>query len=145
MRIIYSDQEIDELVNEVKYLPDNWHEVLMDKERLIVRGINGNDFIIIFRPPATPDDNFSVGLGLCIKSIRPPFLLRRYNGEGNTHTNYIEGNEVGIFHVHYTTEKYQHLSQKNEHYAEETDRYTDVHGALQCLIQDANFRQSPSF
>ena len=48
MGIIYSDQEIDELVNEVKYLPDNWHEVLMDKERLIVRGINGNDFIIIF-------------------------------------------------------------------------------------------------
>ena len=66
MRIIYSDQEIDELVNEVKYLPDNWHEVLMDKERLIVRGINGNDFIIIFRPPAIPDNNFSVGLGLCI-------------------------------------------------------------------------------
>ena len=70
---------------------------------------------------------------------------RRYNGEGNTHTNYIEGNEVGIFHIHYTTERYQHLSQKNEHYAEETDCYTDVHGALQCLIQDANFRQSPSF
>ncbi|MDE0397110.1 MAG: hypothetical protein OXL96_04825 [Candidatus Poribacteria bacterium] len=43
------------------------------------------------------------------------------------------------YHIHFATERYQERGYDEETYAEETDRYNNLEGALQCLIQDANF------
>ena len=39
----------------------------------------------------------------------------------------------------FATERYQERGYDEDTYAEETDRYNNLEGALQCLIQDANF------
>ena len=39
----------------------------------------------------------------------------------------------------YATERYQKIGFDEDTFAEETNRYSDFEGAIQCLIQDANF------
>ena len=52
----------------------------------------------------------------------------------------IEGEMVTGFHIHIATERYQR--EKNVFgYAQSTTRYSDVNGALQCLLSDANFEE----
>ena len=66
------------------------------------------------------------------------FRLKRYNGN-HEHSNTIEDEKVNGFHIHTATERYQVNSVREEDYAELTQRYTDVNGALKCLFADANF------
>ena len=47
------------------------------------------------------------------------------------------------FHIHTATERYQEAGYAEEHYAEPTDRYADLSGAIQCLIQDCAFELPP--
>ena len=47
------------------------------------------------------------------------------------------------FHIHLATERYQEIGAREDTFAEPTDRYSDIEGALACLIADANFDMSP--
>ena len=67
------------------------------------------------------------------------FRLLRYNGRSHPHTNTIEGDRFYDFHIHKATERYQKKGQKEESYAEVTDRYRDLDGASICMIKDAEF------
>ncbi len=82
---------------------------------------------------------FSVILGVIHPLTTKVFRLRRYNGKTNPHTNRIERNEVSGFHIHEATERYQKRRQNEDAYAVETIRYSDIEGAVACLIVDANF------
>lgn len=66
--------------------------------------------------------------------------LCRYNGSDHPHANPIEhrGKSFQGFHIHRATERYITAGLKAEHYAEPTDRYKDLAGALAALIQDCN-------
>ena len=143
MEITYTDQEIAELIQERKILPDDWRTQLYQNESLIVSGDARSTFrIIISRNPAIPLD-FSVILAVLVPQSNKTFRLRRYNGWTNPHTNRIEGNEVHGFHIHFATERYQLRGQKEDSYAKETDRYSNFDGAVECLIEDANFELPP--
>lgn len=90
--------------------------------------------------------DFSVILTVIVPSSNRNFRLRRYNGWTNPHINRIERierEEVDGFHIHFATERYQRRGQNEDAYAEQTDRYSDFDGALQCLIDDANFEEPP--
>ena len=145
MEITYSDREIAELIQERKVLPDGWRAKLLSpknkKQELFVTGDNENKFRIIARQSNSIPLDFSVILTVIVPSSNQNFRLRRYNGWTNPHINRIEREEVDGFHIHFATERYQRRGQKEDSYAEQTDRYSDFDGALQCLIDDANFEE----
>ena len=63
--------------------------------------------------------------------------LRRYNGQ-HPHRNRIEGDQFYGFHIHEITERYQLSGHKGDSYAQATERYATLEGAVECLIQDCN-------
>ena len=66
------------------------------------------------------------------------FKLQRYNGKSHEHTNKLEGDKFYNFHIHFATQRYQDVGQKEESYAKVTDRYSDIQKALKCLLKDCN-------
>lgn len=151
MSIIYSDQDIAALIQERKSLPDDWRSEFVTnlkrrhKERhLEVIGDEENEFRIIIRENQVNQSDFSVILAFCIPESSRNFRLLRYNGKSHEHTNLIEKVKFQGFHIHFATERYQQIGQSEDFYAEPTNRYSDVNGALQCLIVDANFEEPPT-
>jgi hypothetical protein len=100
----------------------------------------GNDatkFALYTRQSTMARDNFSCGLrwlGPGGESV----TLVRYNGPAHPHRNAIEGNRfVNQCHIHRATARYiARQDGQDEGYAEVTDRYTDLKGALRCLLLD---------
>ena len=146
MGAILSDNDITGLLAEKKPLPDDYRAKIQirpkrgHKEReLDVKGDNGNDFRIILRQSLINTLDFSV-----ILVYRPPksnqlFRLRRYNGKSHEHTNPIEGKTFYDFHIHEATERYQEIGAREDTYAQPTNRFSDLHQALSCVIKDCGF------
>lgn len=116
-----TDQQIEILINEPKVLPSNYREDLKCKDKtghkgveLNIIGKNGSQFRLILRQ-------------------------KRYNGRHGEHTNIIEKETFGAFHIHLATERYQSLGAKEDAYAEATDRYDNIHTALGCMLKDCQF------
>jgi hypothetical protein len=143
---ILSDQDIQLLVNQKKTLPPDYRAKIQarpkrgHKEReLDIKGENGSDFRIILRQSIVNPLDFSIILG-----YRPPqtsilFRLVRYNGKSHEHTNLIEGSTFYDYHIHKATERYQQIGAREDSYAEPTNRFSDFHQAISCLINDCGF------
>jgi len=147
MAVKYTDQEIEELIQERKPLPEGWRNQFVtrikrsDKEKhLDLTGNAGNKFRIIIRQSQFNESSFSVVLGVHVPLLNQLFRLRRYNGNNHTHTNEIEKVTVQGFHIHFATARYQRRGLREDDYAEATNRYKDVDGAFECLIADANLK-----
>jgi len=141
----FSDQEITSLLGEKKPLPDDWQKRTKmrpkrgHKERdLEIDGISGGRYRLILRESEVNPLAFSVILAVYLPGTSTLFRLRRYNGKGHEHTNLIEGETFYDFHIHTATERYQELGAREDAYAEPTERFSDLRGAVRCLIQDAN-------
>lgn len=67
------------------------------------------------------------------------FRLRRHNGKSHEHTNKLEGTKSYDYHIYMATERYQEIAEKEDDFAEPTDRYQNFQKALQCMFEDANF------
>jgi hypothetical protein len=107
-----------------------------------VAGANGHAFRVIIRQSARNPIDFTVILAYLPKDSNRLFHLRRCNGKSHEHTNRLERNSFYGFHVHMATERYQVDGGKEDAYAEPTDRYSDLGGAIDCLVGDGGFRQS---
>ena len=149
MAVEYSDEEIEGLVKERKPLPPDYRKRIElrpkrgHKEReLDVVGANGNEFRLILRQSASNPIDFSIILAYCPKNTNQVFRLRRCNGRSHEHTNRLEGNRFCDFHIHMATERYQEYGCDEDSHAETTDRFSDFHGALQCMLDDCGF-ESP--
>ena len=146
MAIVFSDQEIESLVQEHKSMPDDWRNRIRLRSKrghaerhLDVNGGAGNEFRLILRQSQINVLDFSIILAVRIPQSTQFFRLRRYNGKSHEHTNIIENVTFFDFHIHVATERYQDMGTREDAYAELTDRYSDIIGALQCLFIDANF------
>lgn len=66
--------------------------------------------------------------------------LVRYNGSNHIHANPLEGGALIAHkcHIHKATQRYMELGDKAEKYAETTDRYSDLSGAIRCMLDDCN-------
>ena len=64
--ITYSDQEIENLIQEIKKLPDNWRSLLYKARELDVDGDDGNKFRIIVRQNDSYPSDFSVILAVLV-------------------------------------------------------------------------------
>lgn len=147
----YTDEEIQALLAEPKALSADYQSNLLlsqkrgHKERQFeVKGTTGNRFVLMLRKSDFNEFDFSVILGVVSKESNQVFRLRRYNGKSHEHTNRLEGNTFYDFHVHTATERYQDLGAKEDHFAELTDHYGDMHAAISCMIQDCGFQVSPN-
>ena len=140
MDIKYTDQQIAELINERKVLPDDWRTQLDKNNSLYIIGELGNRFRLITNLNEKYPSDFSVILAVINPKTGAAFRILRYNGmPKRPHNNRIEKQKIYGYHIHSATERYQERGYDEETYAEETDRYNNLEGALRCLIQDANF------
>lgn len=94
-------------------------------------------FELYIRQNSIDVENYSCGLAYnhpCGERIP----LARYNGSNHDHRNPLEGGELIRFkcHIHKATQRYIEMGDKAEKFAVTTDRYSDLSGALHCLIMD---------
>jgi hypothetical protein len=150
MAATYSDQEIAALIQERKPLPADWRNRVRlrpkrghEERDLELTGDGGGEFRMILRQNRINRLDFSLILAVRVPQSNQLFRLRRYNGKSHEHTNHIEDQTFYDFHIHMATERYQEIGTREDAYAEPTDRYGDFHGALRCLIDDANLEVPP--
>ena len=140
MDIKYTDQQIAELIDERKVLPDDWRTQLDKNNSLYIIGERGNRFRIITNLNTKYPTDFSVILAVVNPKKGADFRIRRYNGmHKRPHNNKIEKQKIYGYHIRSATERYQERGYDEEAYAEKTDLYNNLEGALRCLIQDTNF------
>jgi hypothetical protein len=147
----FTDEQIAALIAEPKPLPRELaasypplrrSKVGGHKEaQYEVSGSAGNDFRIIIRQNDVNALDFSAILAYQSKTTHQVFRLRRYNGKSHEHSNRLEKSALYAFHIHQATERYQREGEKEDSYAEPTDRYSDLVGAIDCLIADCGFRR----
>lgn len=146
MTLMLTDREIASFLAERKILPRDYMARMQvkpkrgHKERDFgITGDEGNDFRLVIRQAIINPHDFSAILMYCPRDTNQTFRLRRHNGRSHEHTNKIEGDTFYEFHVHMATERYQELGAKEDSYAEPTDRFTDLGGAIDCLLADCSF------
>ena len=144
--VTLTDERILELIREPKPLPDGLSPSpkLTMRNRFWRRDFEfisdaGNSFVIKLRQSADNFTEFSVILGYRLPGLSKVFILRRYNGK-HQHTNPIEANKFRDFHRHTATERYQRRGCKDEHFAEIDKRFSNMDGAIDCLIRDCGFQ-----
>jgi hypothetical protein len=98
-----------------------------------VTGEEGSIFRIIMRQNLLNPLDFAVTLGYKLPDTGRLFHLRRYDSKAE-HKNPIERQRFTDYHVHQATARYQERGNDAEAYAETSDRFTDLHSALQCLF-----------
>ncbi|MBW8051333.1 MAG: hypothetical protein FVQ77_13540 [Cytophagales bacterium] len=153
MEIFFTDKEIQDLLNEKKHLVVTLDDLLHNMKpkkghkqaEQFIKRTDGSSFVLKIRVSNENTLDFSAILGFVPANRTNTFLLRRYNGKSHEHRNRLE-KEVFFydFHIHTATERYQREGAKEEHYAETTDRYSNIQGALDCLIKDCNIELPPN-
>jgi hypothetical protein len=144
---VISDARIQALLAERKVLPKDFRSVLalkainrQEKADLDLSGASGSRFRLMLRRAELNQLDFSVILAYILPDTNGLLLLRRYNGKSHEHRNVLERGPVFYdYHIHTATERYQQAGYKPEHYAEITNRYADLTGALDCMIADCGF------
>lgn len=150
MSLFFKDQEIEKMIREEKHIPLSGYEALytLSKQKNqhkeqnvdIERSIDKDSlFQIIIRQSVLNPLDFTVILALAFKNNNQIFKLRRYNGKSHRHHNKLESEKFYDFHIHQATEKYQLEGyNKEEIYAEPTDKYSDLRGAIDLMIKECN-------
>jgi Family of unknown function (DUF6978) len=150
MSTFLSDQDIERLLKERKPLPTDYRSKIQvrpkrgHKERhLDVRGAEGNDFRLVLRQSRFNPLDFSIILIHRPANTSTLFRLRRYNGKSHEHSNVIEAERFYDFHIHQATERYRQLGAWEDAYAEVSERFSDFHGALSCMLKNCGFELPP--
>jgi hypothetical protein len=154
----FTDSDIKRFIEEPKTLPLDWVSKMkcveknLHKELSIdVRGdlelknendeIKTNMYKILLRQHKIDSLNFTAIFSFYLPYTGGILNMKRYCGKYHQHTNKIEGTELPIdFHIHTITHRYQKSSFENDTFAEITNRYNDLNGALNCLLKDCNFK-----
>jgi hypothetical protein len=105
------------------------------------KGADGASFQLIVRQNVATPEDFSVILAYSMPKVHRRFRLRRHNGPSHRHPNKIEGNLVTGPHIHIATQRYQEAGFKEDAYAEATNRYSDLVGAIDHMLEVANFER----
>ena len=141
--VLLTDDQIDALIGLPKIITNpkarkiekrGSQQVNYDAE-----GPNGEQFRVYLRQNMRITDGFSCGL-LYVPPTGESITLTRYNGADHEHSNPLDSAAPLPLacHIHRATEKYIAAGRKAEHYAETTDRYQTLDGALRALLLDCN-------
>ena len=140
-----TDQEIMALLNTPKHTKTSkikW--ITKGKHKQCDIDVSSDDlrhsFKLYLRQNTINPDSFSCGIRLDRQGLEPVTLMR-CNGPDHAHGNPIEGDTFsGKCHIHTATERYISAGRKPEHYACPTTEYTDMMGALSCLLTQCNVK-----
>ena len=99
------------------------------------------DCSAVIRQCVDRPSNFSVIL-VYRDSNKNDHAILRLNGNHGRHKNRLEGNVVNGPHIHRMTERYQMRTTHPDGFAEATDRYTDLNGAIELFMEMVNLRYS---
>ncbi|MBZ4212078.1 MAG: hypothetical protein LAD29_13185 [Rhodoferax sp.] len=104
----------------------------------IVSDDGDNRFALFTRQSTRIADGFSAGLLWHAKTGEEVMLLR-CNGANHFHPNVLERERIEFqCHVHVATERYIQANRKSEGYAQATQAYQTLAGALHHLVQLAH-------
>jgi hypothetical protein len=141
-----SDPEIARLVALRKVLPTDFRSRVQmkpkpgHKERdLTVAAEDGSTFRLMLRQSLKNPLDFSVIVAYQMSKTNRLFRLRRYNGRFTQHTNRLENETFYDFHIHEATARYQDSGMAEDTFARPTDRFGDLQGAIECVLQDCAF------
>lgn len=150
MAVHVSDTEIARLLAERKPLPTNFRQHLQPRpkrghseQEMSLKGGAGSSFRLLIRQSLFNPLDFSVILAYLPENVTGLFRLRRYNGKSHEHTNKIEKNTFYEFHIHTATERYLERGMDEDGFAEPTSRFSDLTGAINCMIEDCGFDLPP--
>ena len=143
-----SDDEIRRMIESPKYVKE---KINLDKlctqlrlsedgrqyEKTVELECDEYDCQMRIRQSVDRPTNFSVIL-VCKDSNKNDQVVLRLNGNHGRHKNRIEKNVVEGPHIHIMTERYQLRTTHPDGYAEATDEYVDLEGAVQAFIDMAN-------
>ena len=104
----------------------------------ILSNDEGNRFNLYLRQNYKPgmEDAFSCGLSFILPSGET-FTLVRYNGPSHNHPNKLENERLGyVSHIHNASKRYLDDTGKADGFAEATNRFSTLEGALSCLLAD---------
>lgn len=119
-----------------KPLKQKWTINLKVKQLSIELYSGSYNFNIYMRQAMLDEDNFSCGISLTANGNND-ITLARYNGSNHVHVNKCDGRRFDFeCHIHEANEKSLKASKKIENYAEPTNRYTNLQGAIQCVLDD---------
>ena len=91
------------------------------------------------------EDDYSCGISW-VAPNGETLTLKRYNGPNHDHPNHLEKVRLGLnCHIHIATEKYLKANKKAEGFAEVTDRYNSLEGAMHCLVIDCKISSIQTF
>jgi hypothetical protein len=142
----YSDADIRAMIKEKKYLPKDFRSKIRLREKrghkeqeLDIQGATGHQFRLVLRQSSYNTLDFSIILGVFPAESTQLFRLRRYNGKSHEHTNIIESVKFYDYHIHTATERYQKLGMREDSYAEPSDRFADLHTAINYMFKDCGF------
>ncbi len=149
MSLFYTSEQIDELIREEKLISLEGYQSLFKlkdtkashKEQSveIKRSFDDDSFFkIIIRQNENNLFDFSVIFAIVFKNNNQIFKLRRYNGKSHRHRNKIENEKFYDYHIHQATERYQIAGSKEETFAQTTELYTDLRGAIYLMMRECN-------
>ena len=148
MTIILNEDIIQALIQLPKDLPSNYQHALslrsfpeksQRRAELHVTVDAETQFVVKLRQVVLDTTDFSAIFGYCIPHSNRVFHLRRYNGR-HKYENKLEHNLFLSYHIHQATERYQNVDGADvEAFAEPTDKYADINGALELMLQECNF------
>jgi hypothetical protein len=150
MAVLLTDAVIERLVAEPKSLPADYRQRVKVKPKrghkeseLDVKGAEGSEFRLILRQASANPLDFSVILAYLVPQTNRVFRLCRYNGRHGEHTNRLEGQTFYDLHIHKATERYQESGFDEDAFAEPTGRYSDLDGAVECILAECGFVLPP--
>ncbi|MFY3300226.1 DUF6978 family protein [Achromobacter xylosoxidans] len=140
--MLLTDEQIDRLLRMPKQVtnPKARKKVQRGSEQINYDVVgDGARFQLFVRQNQRLENGFSCGL-LLLSDSGEKVVLTRYNGSDHEHRNPLdkERKMPHCCHIHRATQRYMEAGRKAEHYAEATDRYSSVDGALLALISDCN-------
>lgn len=146
-----SDEEISRLISLKKTIvnPRARRKVQRGSEQqnFKVESECGQSFVLYTRQNKRVEESFSCGLKYCHpEGKHKDVTLCRYNGSDHVHENPLDG--YGKIHeqchIHKATQRYMEAGRKAEHYAETTNRYHNLRGAVLALHEDCNIESAPN-
>lgn len=149
-QFILTDSEIAALLSMHKTVTNpraRWKQQRGSKQmNYKVKSTCGKNFVLYLRQNVRLEEHFSCGLKYCHpEGKHKDVTLCRYNGSDHVHENPLDGKGKieNQCHIHRATQRYMAAGRKAEHYAETTDRYDDLQGAVLALCQDCHIDFPP--
>ncbi len=114
MAVIFTDEQITELILEPKTLNQELNSIMMSLisrrghrgREFDLTGAKGNKFRLLLRQSNHNILDFSAILGVYPSNTNQLLRLRRYNGFSHEHKNKLEENKFYGYHIHLATERY---------------------------------------